>query len=189
MIRLMLVDDHPAMRTGLLAVLDAEPGLVPVGAAEHSEEALALYQRAKPDVVLLDVHLPGESSLVLCRRLKSRPPAPRVLFYSAHADASVGVSVVLAGGDGLLSKGAPARELFDAIRTVHRGGTMLPAADPAAVQRVRDAVPEEDRPLMAMLLDGATPADAGRVMGLDPEAMTRRVDRLLSRLERGVVPV
>lgn len=188
MIRIMLVDDHPALRAGLLAVLKAEPGLVPVGAAEDVDDAPALFRRARPDLVLLDVHLPSGSSLALCRRLKSETPAPRVLFYSAHADASVAVSVRLAGGDGLMSKGAPARELFHAVRAVHAGETILPPSEPDAVRRVSEAVAEDDRPLMAMLLGGASPADAGRVLRLDLEAVGRRIDRMLARLERGVVP-
>ena len=114
MIRVLLVDDHPAMRTGLAAVLAAEPGMVVLGAAASAEELSPALNRTKPDVVLLDYHLPSSDGLVLCRMLKRAVPAPGVLLYSAYADASLAIPAILAGADGLLNKAAPAKELYDA---------------------------------------------------------------------------
>jgi DNA-binding NarL/FixJ family response regulator len=82
-IRLLLVDDHPAMRTGLGAVLAAEPGMVVLGAVASADELTPALNRTKPDVVLLDYHLPSSDGLVLCRILKRSAPAPGVLLYSA----------------------------------------------------------------------------------------------------------
>jgi CheY-like chemotaxis protein len=111
MIRMLLVDDHPALRTGLTAVLRAEPGLVPLGTAADEEELWPALNRTKPDVVLLDYHLPPADGLVLCRRIKRTMPPPQVLLYSAYADASLVIPAVLAGADGVVNKGAPARAL------------------------------------------------------------------------------
>jgi len=104
MIRLLIVDDHPAMRAGLTAVLRAEPGIIPLGTASSEEDLAPTLTRTKPDVVLLDYHLPGADGLKLCRRLKRDVPAPAVLLYSAYADSAMVVPAILAGADGLLNK-------------------------------------------------------------------------------------
>ncbi|MEJ7717391.1 MAG: response regulator [Thermoleophilaceae bacterium] len=74
MIRVLLVDDHPALRAGLGTVLRLEPGLIPVGAAADAEAALEEARRRDPNVVLVDYHLPGDDGLMLCRRLKELDP-------------------------------------------------------------------------------------------------------------------
>jgi len=129
MIRVALLDDHPALRAGLTTVLQAEPGLVPVGAAGDAAAFWPMLHRTRPDLVLLDYHVPGDSTLALCHELKSRPTAPAVVMYSAYADASLGVLARLAGADGVVHKGARAPELFETLRgflngcAEHRGLT------------------------------------------------------------------
>ncbi|MDP8968072.1 MAG: response regulator transcription factor, partial [Actinomycetota bacterium] len=100
MIRILIVDDHPAMRAGLTAVLRAEPGLVPLDAATSVSDLWPTLKRTRPDVVVLDYHLPGDDGLVLCRRIKRELPAPAVLLYSAYADAALTIPARLAGVDG-----------------------------------------------------------------------------------------
>src|SRR5689334_15494390 len=105
MIRVAIADDHPAVRVGLQAALRAEPGLVPVGMAGTPAELEPLLYRTRPDVVLLDYHLPNADGLTICRRLKADPPAPAVLLYSAFADESLTVPALVAGADGIVHKG------------------------------------------------------------------------------------
>jgi DNA-binding NarL/FixJ family response regulator len=126
MIRIMLVDDHAAVRAGLQTVLEPEIDLVAVAATEGNEQLWPQFRRTSPDLVLLDYHLPGQSSLLICRRLKAMVPTPFVAFYSAYADATLSIPLRLAGADGLASKGAPASELFDVLRRVGRGEKVLP---------------------------------------------------------------
>src|SRR5262245_12363130 len=97
MIRILLVDDHPAMRAGLTGVLAAEPGTVPLDSIASGDELEPALRRCRPDVVLLDYHLPGSDGLVLCRQVKRTVPAPAVLIYSAYADAELAIPAVLAG--------------------------------------------------------------------------------------------
>ena len=116
-IRILVVDDHPAMRAGLMAVLRAEAGLVALDAATSDSDLWPTLNRTKPDVVVLDYHLPGDDGLVLCRRIKRQVPAPAVLLYSAYADAALTIPARLAGVDGLVGKSAPANELYDELTT------------------------------------------------------------------------
>ena len=121
MIRIMLVDDHAAVRAGLEKVLDHEPDLVPVASTEGQEDLWPRFHLTRPDLVLLDFHLPGQSSVSICRRLKAIVPAPHVVFYSAYAGAGLAVPLRLAGADGIVSKAARPAELVEVVRRVAAG--------------------------------------------------------------------
>lgn len=182
MIRLVIVDDHPALRAGLSAVLRAEPGLVPLGAATDAGELGPLLARTHPDLVLLDYHLPGEDGLQVCRRLKRMVPAPAVLLYSAYADGSLAIPAVLAGADGLVHKGAPAQELYEAIRSVGRGDKVLPPVGAEHRLEAARVLDDEDMPILGMLLEGTPPAEAASTLHLDGTAFSARVDTMIERL-------
>lgn len=182
MIRILIVDDHPAVRAGLVAVLRSEPGLVPVGAAADEPEGWRLVERARPDLVLLDLHLPSGNSLALCRRIKRLDPRTTVLIYSAFAHDELAIAATLAGADGMLDKTAPMLELFDGIRRVHRGEHLLAPITPERLQDARSRIPTADWPIVAMLLDGTTDGDIAQTLGVREEELDARVERLLARL-------
>lgn len=181
MIRVMIVDDHPALRAGLLTVLRSEPGITVVGAADGSEGALR-DMRHEPDVALVDYNLPGENGLGLCRRLKALPEPPRVLVYSAHADAALGVSARLAGADGLIDKGAPADLLLDSIRVAAKGTSVFPAPNGEFLNAAGELVEPEDLAILGMALEGTSNAEMARVLGVEPAELGRRIDRMLDAL-------
>ena len=183
MIRILLVDDHPALRAGLTAVLRAEPGLVPLGTAASEEELWPALHRTKPDVVVLDYHVPPADGLQLCRRIKRSMPPPRVLLYSAYADASLVIPSMLAGADGVVNKGAPAAELYDAIRTVARGERVIPPLSRELLDDANDRLDSDDLPILGMALDGTPENEIARTLGLSADEMTHRMDRMISTLK------
>jgi DNA-binding NarL/FixJ family response regulator len=183
MIRIVVVDDHPALRTGLGTVLRSEPGLVFAGESGGSEESVwPLLRTVRPDVVLLDYHLPKGDGLQLCYRIKQERPAPRVIVYTAYASADLVLPARLAGADALLSKALGARELFEAIRRVNAGESLILEPSPAALRDAIGHVPEEYRALVGMLLDGASESEAARTLGLPPLDVRHAVQRTLSAL-------
>lgn len=182
MIRILIVDDHPAVRAGLVAVLRSEPGLVPVGAAADEQEGWRLAQRARPDLVLLDLHLPGGDSLALCRRVKALDDPPHVLIYSAFADDELTVPATLAGADGIQDKTEPMLELFDAIRRVARGERLLAPITAERLQEAQSRIPTVDWPIVAMLLDGTPEADVAATLGVSTSALDARIARMFARL-------
>jgi len=182
MTRVMLVDDHAAVRAGLAAVLNPEPDLEAVAATEGNEELWPDFHRTRPDLVLLDYHLPGQSSLQICRRLKAIVPRPHVVFYSAYADASLTVPLRLAGADGLVSKGAPAAELFDVLRRVTHGETVLPPLTPDLQQASLRELDPQDRIVAALLLSGARTADIADVLRVDQGRARTQIEHLLGRI-------
>ncbi len=125
MIRVLVVDDHPIVRQGLVSVLEDETDFAVVGAAEDAETAVALAAAHRPDVVLLDLELPGQDGVAALPRLLAASPGARVLVFTAYDTDERVLGAVRAGASGYLLKGAPTAELARAIRTVHAGGSAL----------------------------------------------------------------
>lgn len=182
MIRVLLVDDHPALRAGLYTVLRAEPGIVPQAAVASPREALAEIERGIPDLVLLDYHLQEGDGLTLCHRLKSQADPPGVLIYSAYADARLTIPAMVAGADGVANKAAPAEELFDAIRVISKGGTLLPPVSRELLEEASARLDPDDLPILGMLMDRTGRDEIARVLRIPPKALEERVARMLAAL-------
>jgi DNA-binding NarL/FixJ family response regulator len=185
-ITVAIIDDHHAIRLGLRTALLSEPGLEPVGSAADAVEAAVLMYRTRPDVVLLDYHLPGTDGLTLCRRIKSEVPAPAVVLYSAFADPSMTVPAIVAGADAIVHKGGQTRDLFDAIRQTARGDKALPPVSEPLLEAAGQALESDDLPLLGMLVNRTSPADIALTMRLDRQELDRRIAGMLGRLK---VPV
>jgi DNA-binding NarL/FixJ family response regulator len=183
MIRVLVVDDHPAMQAGLTAVLRAEPGLVPVGAVETEFELWPALTRTRPDVVLLDYHLTSSDGLALCRQVKRTLPPPAVLLFSAYADANLAIAARLAGADGLVNKAAAATELHDAIRTVAKGRPVMPAIDRELLTAAGERLLADDLPILGMALDGTPHVEIAETLRLEPDELGARLDRMIDRLK------
>jgi DNA-binding NarL/FixJ family response regulator len=186
MITVAVVDDHHAIRLGLRAALLSEPGLEPVGSAADAAEAGALLYRTRPEVVLLDYHLPKTDGLMLCRMIKSDVPAPAVVLYSAFADPSMTVPAIVAGADAIVHKGGQTRVLFDAIRRTARGETVLPAVSEPLLEAAGQALEPDDLPLLGMLVNRTPAADIVAALRIPRRELDRRVAGMLGRLK---VPV
>ncbi len=183
MIRILIVDDHPALRAGLTAVLRSEPGLVPLDAASSVRDLWPALHRTRPDVVVLDYHLPGDDGLVVCRRIKREVPAPKVLLYSANADASLTIPALLAGVDGLVSKAAPAHELYDAIRRVARGERVLPPISRELLDAAGARLKPDELPILGMTLEDTPLSEMAAALGVEPAEVAHRIDRMIKRLK------
>jgi DNA-binding NarL/FixJ family response regulator len=181
-IRALIVDDHPAVLSGLVSALRSEPGLVPVATAGGVSAALTEAERRDPNIALVDYQLADGDGLTLCHELKLLASPPAVLIYSAFARRELALAAVVAGADGVVDKGAPLDELLDAIRTVARGGKALPAMRPEAVERIVARLDPDDLPILGMRIDGATLSEVAAVLQLEENELSRRVAAMLGRL-------
>ena len=189
MIRVVVVDDHPALRAGLQTVLESEPGIVFAGESDGVEESLwPLLHRVSPDVLLLDFHLPKGDGLQLCYRIKQQVPAPGVIIFSAYASADMLLAAQLAKADAVLNKGVGARELFATIRGAAAREMPMTAPSAAALQEAHAYIAEEDRALVGMLLDGTPEIEVARVLGSTVADVRHGVQRTLSAL-RHATPI
>lgn len=143
MVRVMLVDDQAMIRQGLRMILDAEPTITVVGEAADGHEALEVAERARPDVVLMDIRMPRMDGIEACRRLLDRTDPARVLILTTF-DLDEHVFAALdAGAAGFLLKDAPAEQLVDAITVVHDGDALLA---PSITRRVIEEFGRRPRP-------------------------------------------
>ena len=196
-LRVLVVDDHAAVRAGVQAVLAREPDLQPIGGASSADQALDKTRARRPDVVVVDHRLEAGDGLTLTRQLKALPEPPSVLLYSAHADAALTVAAVVAGADGLMGKGSDADELCDAIRSVASGHDVRPRILPATLRSTAERLDPADVPILGMLVHRTPPGDIARVLDMTERrldarrwAMLRRLtgrDRRTSARERGLV--
>jgi DNA-binding NarL/FixJ family response regulator len=160
MIRVIVVDDHPVVRQGLVATLADESDFEVIGSAGSAEEAFELVARLRPDVVLLDLELPGKSGAEAIPELISTSPPARVLVFTAYESDERVLGAIKSGARGYLLKGASAEEITAAVRTVAAGGTALGPAAAAhlasAVQAPRGAGPltAREREVLGLIAHG-----------------------------------
>ncbi|QEZ44795.1 response regulator transcription factor [Cupriavidus oxalaticus] len=128
MIRILLADDHTIIRDGLKKILSTVPDMQVVAEAADGNELLALLRAGLPDVLLLDMSMPGRSGIVLIQQLQASYPALPVLVLSMYRESQYAVQAIRAGAAGYLSKNVESDQLVGAIRKVARGGTAVSAA-------------------------------------------------------------
>ena len=123
--RLLIVDDHPLVRSGIRSILQLEPDLEICGEAENQEQALEIVEREQPDLVLVDITLKNSSGLTLLKELQARYPNILTLAVSMHDEYTYAVRCLKAGAKGYIMKQAGTERIRDAIRCVLEGGTYL----------------------------------------------------------------
>lgn len=143
MIRILVVDDHPVVRQGLVAVLEDQPDFTVVGAAGSAEEGIALAGSLSPDAVLLDLELPGINGVEAIPQIALAAPEARVLVFTAYDTEERVLGALRSGAKGYLLKGAAAEEIARAIRTIHSGGSYL---EPRVAATVLAEVRSPQRP-------------------------------------------
>ena len=124
-IRLLLADDHAVVRSGLRLLLEAQPDLVIVGEAENGEEAIRRTAELQPDVVLMDIEMPGMNGIEAARRIKAQSPGASVLALTMYEDDQYFFEMLRAGASGYVPKRAAPDELASAIRAVSRGEVFI----------------------------------------------------------------
>jgi DNA-binding NarL/FixJ family response regulator len=132
-ITLLIVDDHPVVRDGLVALIDTVDDVVVVAQADTAERAIRAAQVHRPDVVLMDLNLPGASGIHATRRIVQALPGTAVLVLTMSEDEDSILAAIRAGARGYLLKGARQREILNAIETVAAGGALF---SPHAAQRI-----------------------------------------------------
>jgi two-component system, NarL family, response regulator LiaR len=190
-IGVLIVDDHPVSRAGLGVFIDAQSDLRLVGEAESGEEALALCEKLKPDVVLMDMKLPGMDGVSATAIIKQLHPQIQVVALSAFQDREWVERALQAGAISYLLKTSTAHELAYAIRAAHTGRSMLsPEATDSLVQSVHKRsgwvdLTEREREVMALLAEGYTNAQIAERLCVTLATAKFHVGGVLSKLGVG----
>lgn len=148
MIRVVLVDDHELVRSGFSLILAGQPDIEVVGEASNAEDGLRLVRKVKPDVALVDVHMPGMSGLELTERVQRADLGTHIVILTVVQDAQFPRRLLQSGALGYLTKGCAADELLQAVRTVALGQRYLDAA--VAREMALSAVDGESSPLESL---------------------------------------
>ena len=178
-IRVLIADDHQAVRAGLVALLRQEPGFAPVATAADAEEAAARAAEQPVDVALVDYHLPDASGIEVCRRLGH---TARTVLYTAVPLERILVPALVAGVGGAVSKSAPTEELFDAIRAVAKGDPAHPQVSRWSMAAAAARLSEEDLPIIGMAIDHTSVDDMAAALRIDPKELDYRIGRIVDAL-------
>lgn len=183
-IRVLLVDDHPAVRVGVQQLIDDQHDMCVVAEARSAEEALAQLERPI-DVAIVDYHLgSGPDGLWLTAHLKRSQSPLRVLIYSAFADAALAVTAIIAGADGLLGKDELGDELCRAIRRLARGQHRLPAITESVAKVMRSQLEPRDQAIFGMLMHGLSTEAIAEDLGISTDELHARRSIMLGALKR-----
>jgi NarL family two-component system response regulator LiaR len=190
-IRVLIVDDHEVVRQGLRFVLEQEPDLVVVGECADGEAALAAIPAAAPDVVLLDMVMPGIGGMGVLHALREVDDGPVVIILTSFSDQDRAMDAVRAGATSYLPKTTAVDRVVEAVRAAAEGGSVLdPDVVALLVQRVRendDASPlrmlsAREREVLAALSRGRSNREIARVLSLGEQTVKSHVSSILTKL-------
>lgn len=191
MIRLLVVDDHELVRIGLRHIFEDYPAIRIAGEAVDGESALRMNRELRPDVVLLDISLPGLSGFEVTTRLKQASPELGIVILTVHEQAPYPAQLLEAGAAAYLTKGCPATELVEAIKTVARGGRHIGSRVaqqmalnllPGGTASPFEVLSAREMEVMLMLAEGRKIADIAALMHLSPKTVATYKYRIFEKL-------
>jgi two-component system response regulator DevR len=192
--RILLVDDHEVVRLGLRSLLERHPQFEVIGEASSAREALEQVANNHPNVVIMDIRLPGTSGIEACEEITTRFPETRVLMLTSYAEDEMLFSAIRAGASGYVLKQIGGSELVHALEAVARGEAMLdPTVTQRVFQEVRRAVKEEEasafvhlsqqeRHVLLLVSEGKTNREIAKALFLGEGTVRNYVSSILSKL-------
>ncbi|GAB1642051.1 response regulator [Krasilnikovia sp. MM14-A1259] len=188
MIRIVLVDDHPVVRHGLRGMLDAEPDLTVAGEASSADDAVALAAAQRPDIVLMDLRMPGGDGVEATQRILAELPQTRVMVLTTYDSDRDILRAIEAGACGYLLKDASPAELADAVRAAARGETVLaPQVASTLVRQVRRPAPPalsaRETEVLRLVARGLTNGDIGRALFISEATVKTHLLRIFNKLD------
>ncbi len=195
-VRVLVVDDHAVVREGIRHVLVESEGFEVVAEADGATDPVAVAEQHDPDVVVLDVNMPGESGLKIAARFRERRPGTRILMLSMHDQAEYVLGAVRAGAHGYLLKDAGPAELREAVRAVYEGGEFF---SPSVADRLSAALRGEfeeaqqsgplreitarEREVLVEIADGKTNKQIAAALGISPRTVETHRESLMRKLD------
>jgi DNA-binding NarL/FixJ family response regulator len=192
--RILLVDDHEVVRLGLKALLDHHAQFEVIGEAANAKEAIEQVGRIHPDIVLMDIRLPGTSGIEACEEIIRLYPETRVVMLTSYAEDEMLFSAIRAGASGYILKQIGGEDLMRALEAVSRGEALLdPAVTQRVFQEVRRAVKEEEasafvnlsqqeRHVLMLVSEGKTNREIAKALFLGEGTVRNYVSSILSKL-------
>ena len=194
-IRILVADDHPVVRDGLVAVLSTQPDFAVVGEAGGGGEVVQRAEDLRPDIVLLDLEMPGMDGVEALLQMRTHRPEVRVIIFTAFDSDDRILAAVEAGAQGYILKGAPRDQLFEAVRVVHAGGSLLQPVVASKLlrqvsQRVGSPVGSQkmtrrESEVLGLLGDGLQNKEIAVRLGMAERTVKFHVGSILRKLDVG----
>ncbi len=193
-LRILLVDDHEVVRVGLRALLERHPDFMVVGEASTAREAIEQALMLTPDVVVMDIRLPGGDGITACREIKRQLPATTVIMLTSYAEDEMLFEAINAGAAGYVLKQIGGDELVRAIERVGRGEALLdPSVTQQVLRRLRQAswqeqasafadLTEQELRVLNLVAEGKTNREIARMLYLGEGTVRNYVSNILSKL-------
>jgi DNA-binding NarL/FixJ family response regulator len=192
-LRVLVVEDHPLFRKGVMSLLATAPDLVLAGVAGSGEEAVARASELRPDVVLMDLQLPGMSGIEATRAIVSEAPAMRVLVLTLFEDEESVFLALRAGARGYVLKDAEEEELLGALRAVARGEAIFSQAvagrvlaffaQPQPAPKAFPALTDREREILGLIAQGHPNPSIARALSLSPKTVANYVSAIFTKLQ------
>jgi DNA-binding NarL/FixJ family response regulator len=188
--RVLLVDDHPIVISGIRRLLAFAPDFEVVGQASNARDAVESAIATNPDLILLDLHLPDVHSADLCRRIRATVPSAQVVIFTAFVDAGVLRSCLSAGVSGVLLKDAAELDLVGDLRRIRSGRQVIDervqaTADAAAAEPglLDPTLTQREHQVLRLLAEGMSGKEMASALGLAPNTVRSYCQSLLSKLQ------
>ena len=182
MIRVCIVDDHPAVRAGLHGLLRVEPGIVPVSTSATADDALTQVHVHAADVVLADYHLPDRNGLLLGWELKQLQARPAVVIYSAFAEPQLDLAATLVGVEAVLDKNSSIETIFETIRAVAAGKNLIGPIPPHVMRTGASLIDPQDQSIFGLAVAGVPPGEIAAALRMDAHTVKRRIKSMVEWL-------
>jgi DNA-binding NarL/FixJ family response regulator len=184
-IRVMLVDDHPAFRKGLAALIESEPDLRVVAETGNGSEALGLYRRHKPDVVLMDLRLPGMGGVEATLAIREEFPAAKIIVLTTFETDEDIYRAIQSGAKSYLLKDTPEEELSATIRAVFEGQHALPAkvAERLVQRQQRAELSRREMEVLHLLVKGRSNKEIASALSISEDTVKAHLKALFTKLE------
>ena len=183
----LAVDDHPTVRKGLGLMFGQADDLELIGSVETGEEVVEAVERLRPEVVIVDVRLPGVDGISVVKQISQAAPEVKTVVFSAYGDKRLLSDALSAGADGYVLKGSPPEDLLRAVRTVSAGKPFVdPSLSPALLMsQVGPDAPlsEREREILQLLAEGLHTEEVARRIGLSTETVKSDTKRAILKLE------
>lgn len=195
-VRVVVVDDHTLVRQGIVGLLASQPDIEVVGQAGNAGEAMAMIASVSPDVVLMDIAMPGRSGLDATREIRDRFPAVQVIVVTIHDREDYLFQALRAGAAGYVLKGAEVQDLIEAVRTAQRGEVYLfPSVTKKLVadylrrsqagedRTTYDGLSDREREILGLIAQGLTTNAIAAALFLSPHTVQSHRDHIMAKLD------